>query len=221
MSLPNLFITLFSLLTSLAYASHPRSNITRTCGSASSPHLLQHAAEFAVLDLSDEEILSGTISPRSQKRHVIETYFHVLAANKTLEGGWVPKELLKKQLEVIQDNFKPSKFAFKLKGTTYSIYSNWTATGPDLKTRKKLRKGTRQTLNVYIVSQFEEYLQTGWLGLFHTFEGWNCIGPGDFVDDTPAQALPVGSCYAPIVWDTCPDQPGLDAVHNYMDYTEE
>jgi len=161
MSLPNLFITLFSLLTSLAYASHPRSNITRTCGSASSPHLLQHAAEFAVLDLSDEEILSGTISPRSQKRHVIETYFHVLAANKTLEGGWVPKELLKKQLEVIQDNFKPSKFAFKLKGTTYSIYSNWTATGPDLKTRKKLRKGTRQTLNVYIVSQFEEYLQTG------------------------------------------------------------
>ena len=105
MSLPNLFITLFSLLTSLAYASHPRSNITRTCGSASSPHLLQHAAEFAVLDLSDEEILSGTISPRSRKRHVIETYFHVLAANKTLEGGWVPKELLKKQLEVIQDNF--------------------------------------------------------------------------------------------------------------------
>jgi len=60
-----------------------------------------------------------------------------------------------------------------------------------------------------------------WLGLFHTFEGWNCIGPGDFVDDTPAQALPIGSCYAPIVWDTCPDQPGLDAVHNYMDYTED
>ncbi|PVH72676.1 hypothetical protein DL98DRAFT_595757 [Cadophora sp. DSE1049] len=208
---PKLYNIVFLLFTSLASASNIRSNVTRICGSEPSTSLLEQAAEFSTVDFSDEELLGRTIGSTHRKPQVIETYFHVLVANKTLEGGWVPKTLLKKQLKVIQDNFR----------TTYSLYSNWTSTGPDLATRKKLRTGSRRALNVYIVSTFTDEYQTGWLSLFHTFEGWNCTGPGDFVDDTPAQAFSIGSCYAPIVWDTCPDEPGLDAVHNYMDYTED
>lgn len=56
-----------------------------------------------------------------------------------------------------------------------------------------------------------------WLGLFHTFEGNSCTGEGDLVADTPQQSAATAGC--PASSDTCPDSPGLDAIHNYMDYT--
>jgi Pregnancy-associated plasma protein-A len=56
-----------------------------------------------------------------------------------------------------------------------------------------------------------------WLGLAHTFED-GCQGHGDHVDDTPAEAVPTSRC--PIGKDTCPE-PGLDPIHNYMDYSDD
>ena len=45
-----------------------------------------------------------------------------------------------------------------------------------------------------------------WVGLYHTFEG-GCSEPGDYVDDTPAEAYPAEKCEPR---NSCPGRNGTD-----------
>ena len=57
-----------------------------------------------------------------------------------------------------------------------------------------------------------------WVGLLHTFAG-GCTDPNDGVDDTPQQRSGTSGC--PQTRDSCPLDPGMDPVHNYMDYSDD
>ncbi|KAH7024928.1 uncharacterized protein B0I36DRAFT_332258 [Microdochium trichocladiopsis] len=60
-----------------------------------------------------------------------------------------------------------------------------------------------------------------WLGLFHVFSDEGiCGGDGDLVADTPAQSEATYGCPADGTKDSCP-APGLDSIHNYMDYSDD
>ena len=56
-----------------------------------------------------------------------------------------------------------------------------------------------------------------WLMLYHTFNN-GCSASGDFVADTPKEAHPQFDC--PVGADSCA-APGLDPIHNFMDYTQD
>ncbi|KAF2028608.1 zincin [Setomelanomma holmii] len=65
--------------------------------------------------------------------------------------------------------------------------------------------------------------ETGhWMGLLHTFEGYSCDGPGDYIDDTPVEKEATDGCPTSPAKRSCPDQQKADesdSIHKYMDYS--
>jgi Pregnancy-associated plasma protein-A len=60
-----------------------------------------------------------------------------------------------------------------------------------------------------------------WFGLLHTFQDTTCslTDPGDYINDTPQQSTASQGC--PTGKNSCPGSPGMDAIHNYMDYSDD
>ena len=58
-----------------------------------------------------------------------------------------------------------------------------------------------------------------YLGLLHTFQN-GCTGTNDSVSDTP-QEDDGNNVYSCNNTDTCPNDPGMDPVHNFMTYTDD
>ncbi|MGA8850194.1 MAG: zinc metalloprotease [Aeromicrobium sp.] len=77
--------------------------------------------------------------------------------------------------------------------------------------------GTAGTDGKYALGDTLTHEVGHWLMLEHTFKN-GCAASGDFVADTPREAVPQFNC--PVGADTC-STPGMDPIHNFMDYTQD
>jgi hypothetical protein len=217
---------------------------------------------------SNARLSANILAPEDWPPAEIEVYWHVVVANETYEGGWIPPEQLAMQMQVLNQDYALARLSFKAILVTRIVNAVWfndiihsvvdTALQDSLK--RKYRKGDGKTLNVYTVSfsqdetlgyatfpfEYEEFPDDDgviirynttpgsdfvpyhlgrtlthevghWVGLFHTFQGESCFGPGDGVADTPAQLTETSGC--PRGKDTCPGDVGLDPINNFMDYS--
>ncbi|TFK27445.1 hypothetical protein FA15DRAFT_666313 [Coprinopsis marcescibilis] len=87
-------------------------------------------------------------------------WFHVIAANETVEGGWLPSLAVRELAEKLNDDFSLTGVEFHLAGIRRVINREWfdsvtvrTEHGRllDDKMKRALRRGGRNTLNVYTV----------------------------------------------------------------------
>jgi len=90
----------------------------------------------------------------------IDVYFHVVHANETYEGGWVPDEQVHAQVRVLNEDYNSTGISFNLLNISRIKSEDWfLRVAPDsqqeLALKKAFRQGNASTLNVYTVGLAE------------------------------------------------------------------
>ncbi|KAF9013182.1 hypothetical protein BDQ17DRAFT_1386797 [Cyathus striatus] len=128
----------------------------------------------------EKKFASQRVPPSSENATAdINVYFHVVAANKTVEGGWVPDEQIEAQVATMNRDYNNTGLSFKHVNTSRIISEEWfLKVGPDTPEEKSMktlfRRGDASALNVYTVG-FREGEGKGLLG-YATF-------PADYNSD--------------------------------------
>ncbi|KAF8348690.1 Metalloprotease [Amanita rubescens] len=174
----------------------------------------------------------------------IPVYFHVIAAGRTPQLGWVSDVQIRAQIAVINQDYAPFGFSWRLAGVDRTINADWFNneyynTPQERSMKRSLRLGGANALNVYSVgftshpgllgyatfpwAYLGDRVNDGVVLYFKSLPGgglptYSLGPPGDGVADTPAEASPAYGC--PVRRDTCPGA-GQDPFHNYMDYTND
>lgn len=146
-------LILASVASAVPYTSLAAEGLRR-CDNEATPEQVQAAAtQFDSTRVPDSLILdplpgAGPID--------LDVYWHVIAANDTLEGGNVPDSQIQAQMSVLNGDSARLGIRWILKETTRTLDATWFETvGPrtqiqsDMKAA--LRQGTANTLNIYTV----------------------------------------------------------------------
>jgi len=110
----------------------------------------------------------------------IDVYMNVVYANKTREGGYLPKEALVEQITVMNDAYSKTGVSFKMVNITRIKSPEWFArvapgSPEEQQMKKTFRRGGPAELNMYTVG-FQEGDAAGLLG-YATF-------PSDYTEAT-------------------------------------
>lgn len=107
----------------------------------------------------------------------LDVYFHVVYANETLEGGYVPDSQIEAQVRVLNEDYNITGVSWNLVNITRIENEDWfLRVAPDspqeVGLKKTFRQGTASTLNVYTVGLMEG-------------DGKGLLGYGTFPMDFP------------------------------------
>ncbi|PFH50221.1 hypothetical protein AMATHDRAFT_75717 [Amanita thiersii Skay4041] len=112
--------------------------------------------------ISDEDIAAAEADFQLNQVEPIQTkgatllnvYFHVVAANQTLAGGWIPDSQINQQMDVVNSAYSSTGIGFTLVSTDRTVNANWfnsVSPSSSLQTsmKKAPRKGRAADLNVF------------------------------------------------------------------------
>ncbi|RDB27858.1 Extracellular metalloprotease 1 [Hypsizygus marmoreus] len=100
----------------------------------------------------------------------ISLYFHVVAEDRSTNGGWMSDAQIQAQINVLNADYAPSGVRWRLVLITRTINRDWfrnvlNGNQQEMAMKRSLRRGAADSLNVYTVGLFN---QAGLLG-FSTF----------------------------------------------------
>ncbi|KAJ3575851.1 hypothetical protein NP233_g822 [Leucocoprinus birnbaumii] len=167
MHLKSLAVIIISGFSLSLVSAQDLSTRTRNCGTFIAPEEIAAAEER----FQDQRVPVASASNRNAST-TLDVFFHIIAANKTIEGGWVPDEQITAQMNVFNQDYANTGISWNHVNTSRIISPEWFAKlGPNtteetlLKTN--FRKGSASTLNVFTVG-FEGGSGQGLLG-YSTF----------------------------------------------------
>lgn len=79
----------------------------------------------------------------------VNVYMHVVAQDKTVDGGYIPRSRLTDQISVLNKAYAPQGISFNLSGADYTVNPTWANDGDPEAMKAKLRRGTYADLNLY------------------------------------------------------------------------
>jgi len=104
---------------------------------------------------AERRFQSQRLPPESENATAtLEVYFHVVYANETLDGGYVPDEQIIDQVRVLNEDYNKTGISFKLQNISRIESEDWfLRVAPDTEQETALKSTYRQggpgTLNVY------------------------------------------------------------------------
>ncbi|KAG5637586.1 hypothetical protein H0H81_004037 [Sphagnurus paluster] len=125
-----------------------KSRNTRKCG----VHISEQKIAAAERKFSTSRLPAGDPNATA----TIDVHFHIVSANDTLEGGWVPISQIEAQMDVLNDDYKDTGLRWNLVNTTRILSKEWfEGVAPDSPENDALkqvfRAGNESALNIYTV----------------------------------------------------------------------
>lgn len=120
----------------------------RGCGTVVAQDRVE-AFEGRFLELRKRQTV--TIQPRT-----LDVFWNVVTANETLEGGWIPQEMMNAQIEVLNQDYAEALISWRLAGFQYVHNRDWfenagQRTEQERQMKYFFRGGDATTMNLYTI----------------------------------------------------------------------
>jgi len=155
------FVSFVAALPALPKSSGVNSGRSRECG--------VHVSAKRVKD-AESRFRTFRLAPESENATAnVDIHFHVVYANQTFEGGYLPDKQIHDQVDVMNRDYNSTGIRWQLKTISRIESEDWfLRAAPDSKQETAMkqlyRKGTKAALNVYTVG-FRNPDAAGLLGI--------------------------------------------------------